>query len=954
MRTVLQLLPVALLALLPTGSHGDPAKFFEDSVQPLLQKHCTECHNPDRRKADLDLTTASGILAGGESGNIFKSGDPEDSLIYELVHKGEMPKKGDPLSSGEQQTIHNWIKAGATFRAKPGERPLHQHDIIPIVLLRCNSCHGPQLQRGSLVMNSKAAMLKGGENGPAIIPGKPDASLAIQRIEQQLCPPKGQLLKYFVKRPTEEETTKLRNWIAAGAPEEDIKPDVASLESDPLISDEDRQHWAFQPVGKVAIPKGVRHANPIDAFIGRGLETKGLTFSPSASRLQLIRRAFLDLTGIPPALDELRRWRDDSSAEWYDAMIGTLLDSPRYGERWGRYWLDLAGYADSEGGTSADPLRRVAWKYRDYVINSFNRDKPYDRFLLEQIAGDELEDFDKASTITDELVENLVATGFLRMGIDQTGSRTMNFVSERMGVIADAIDVLGSGVMGLTLACARCHSHKYDPIPHRDYYRLKATLKGAFDEHDWLSFKKRSLQLGTAAQRERYKKVNPTLLSQIKKLAAAQKQAEAALRLETLRLHYPAMSESDRKESLVALRKADNQRSLKQRGLVEKLLVAELMPDSRQPAAVLQSRENIKSSKHVIFGLHEKLAPSLEIRALWDRGRPSPTYILRRGEHDKSGRLVGPGVPAVLTDGRTPFKVKPPFPNGTGKSGRRLAFAKWLTKPDHPLTARVMVNRIWHHHFGAGLVSTLENFGVKGERPTHPELLDWIAGEFMRHGWSMKAMHRLIMTSRTYRQSSRTTEKQLRQDPLNHQVSRMPLRRMDAEALRDSLLFVSGRLDPKAGGPPDTVSVDREGLVSINPTGSGNWRRSIYAQYRRTEIPSMMGIFDYPEMGPNCISRSVSIISPQSLMLLNNSRIRELATSFAERVRAAAGSNAKPNELVKSVYQLAINRPPNDAERMIGTATLAKLKNAWDDDSQAALETYCHTVLNSAAFIYVD
>jgi hypothetical protein len=953
MRIAHQLLSLALLVNWPTGSLGDTIPVFEESVQPILKKHCADCHRPDRRKANLDLTSTAGFLAGGDSGSVFKAGDPEHSLIYELVHKGEMPRKGEPLTSAEQQTIRDWIQSGAKFRAKPIKRTLHQHDIIPITLLRCNSCHGPQLQRGNLVMNSKAAMLKGGDSGPAIMPGNPAESLAIQRIEQQLCPPKGQLLKYFVKRPTAEETRKFREWIATGAPEADIKPDIATHESDPLVSEEDRQHWAFQPVRKISIPTADQHQNPIDAFISRKLKAKGLSFSPEASRPSLIRRTHLDLTGLPPSPNALHRWQNDTNPRWYESMIDTLLDSPRYGERWGRYWLDLAGYADSEGGVSSDPLRRVAWKYRDYVINSFNRDKPYDRFLLEQIAGDELVDYDKASVVTDQLVENLVATGFLRMGIDQTGSRTMNFVSERMGVIADAIDVLGSGVMGLTMECARCHSHKYDPIPHRDYYRFKATLKGVFDEHDWLSFKTRSLQLGTPAQQARHKKINPPLLSQSKKLVAGLKKAEADLRLETLRLHYPEMSETDRKGALIALRKADNQRSLVQRGLVEKLLIAEVMPDSQQPDAVLTGRANIKSFQRDLSRLQAELAPSLEIRALWDRGRPSPTYILRRGEHDKSTTLVGPGVPAVLTDGRTPFDVTPPFPGGTPKTGRRLAFAKWLTTPDHPLTARVMVNRIWHHHFGAGLVSTLENFGLKGERPTHPELLDWLAGKFVQRGWSMKAMHRLIMTSRTYRQSSRTTGEQLELDPLNHLVSRMPLRRMDAEALRDSLLFVAGRLDATAGGPPDSVSVDREGLVSINPTGTGNWRRSIYAQYRRTEIPTMMGTFDYPEMGPNCVNRTVSIISPQSLMLLNNSEVRELATSFAKRVRLGASSATEADELIETVYRLGISRSPNPSEREIGIQSLAQLRAAWGDDARA-LETYCHTVLNSAAFIYVD
>ena len=294
------------------------------------------------------------------------------------------------------------------------------------------------------------------------------------------------------------------------------------------------------------------------------------------------------------------------------------------------------------------------------------------------------------------------------------------------------------------------------------------------------------------------------------------------------------------------------------------------------------------------------------------------------------------------------------FPDGTPKSGRRLAFARWLTQPEHPLTARVMVNRIWHHHFGTGLVKTLENFGVKGERPSHPELLDWLAVEFVERGWSIKEMHRLLMNSRTYRQSSRVSDDRLAADPQNRLLSRMPMRRMDAEALRDSLLFVAGRLDLAAGGPPDGISVDRNGLVSVEESANGGWRRSVYLQYRRTEIPTMMDTFDYPEMGPNCVQRSVSTVSPQSLMLMNNDHIRELAGDFAERVLASLPERAAAGDLADAVYQIALSRKPSHEERQLAETALKDLKIAWQGDSEAVLHSFCHTILNSAAFSYVD
>ncbi|MBT6485918.1 MAG: DUF1553 domain-containing protein [Planctomycetaceae bacterium] len=932
----------------PVFAAGKPV--FESDIEPILAKKCGKCHSDKVQKGGLDLSTMGGLRRGGESEESVVAKTAEDSLLWTMLDDDLMPPEGQPpLTKKELAIIRKWIAAGAPSKTpqESTKKKLTQHDVLPIVLLRCTTCHGRQRQNGGLDLRTPTAMRKGGSSGPALVPGDPDASRMIQRIESEACPPRGLLLKFFVRRPAPAEVETLRNWITAGASEVDVPADVATTEPDRFVTDEDRQHWAFQP------PRSNSKAKSIDEFIERKLKENGLTFSPVAARDTLIRRAYLDLVGMPPSLAEWKQWRTSDNPDWYSAMIDHLLASPHYGERWGRYWLDIAGYADSEGGVSADPVRQVAWKYRDYVIRAFNKDKPYNRFLLEQIAGDELLDYDNAPSVTEEMVENLIATGFLRMGIDETGSRTMNFVPERLGVIADAIKVIGSGVMGLTMECARCHSHKYDPLPHRDYYRFKAIFQGALDENDWLTFKGRTLNIATEARRKRVAQHNPPLSKQLKKLTARQKQAVAALQIETLRQHYPDQSEADRTATLRALRVADNNRSQPQRILVEKLLQVEVVPDDKQPPSVLQSRQVVRGIEQEMLQVRRQMEPPLTVRALWDRGEPSPTYILRRGDHDKPGRLVGPGVPSMLTDGRTPFAVKPPFP---GKTGRRLAFARWLTKPDHPLTSRVMVNHIWNHHFGTGLVKTLENFGVKGERPSHPELLDWLAVQFTERGWSIKQMHRLMMNSQTYRQSNRITDQRRKLDPQNRLLSRMPLRRMNAEALRDSLLFVSGKLTDIPGGPPDGVTVDRDGLVSANATAEGGWRRSIYLQYRRTEIPTMLHTFDYPEMGPNCVARSVSIVSPQSLMLMNNKRVRELAAAFAVHVEELSDERDKNDRgaMVDRVYQLALSRSPSENERRLGIATLKKLETTWKGDRRRALETYCHTILNSAAFVYVD
>ena len=932
-------LGVILLSLLWITSAG-AVPLFEDTVAPILKSRCVECHSADKQKGELDLSSVAGLLRGSESGEIFKAGEPEKSTIYKLVHHGEMPKKGDPLTHEQIETIHDWIAEGAEFRERPTltkDAP-NQHDVIPIVLLRCAACHGARLQEGGIDLRTPEAMISGG----ALVAGDPDQSKMIQRIESRECPPQEKLLKFFVKRPPSSEVAVLREWIAAGAPIADIAPDVATSEPDPLVSDEDRKHWAFHP------PKADPDAESVDEFIGKRLAANGLDFSPEADRDTLIRRAYLDLVGMPPSLEEWKRWRSGDEKKWYPAMIDHLLASPHYGERWGRYWLDVAGYADSEGGTSGDPVRSVAWKYRDYVVDAFNEDKPYDRFLLEQIAGDELIDVEKAEVVTEEMVENLVATGFLRMGMDQTGSRTMNFVPERLGVVGDVVRVLGSGVMGLTMECVKCHTHKYDPIPQRDYYRFKAIFQGALDEHDWMSFKTRKLEFDTPERLQQIAEINPPLEAELRALAKKQKAAEARRDRTLLENHYPDLSEADIKTTLAALKKADNTRTLVEAKLVEKFRVVDLFPDEEQPEVVLELRDAVAAVEKEIVATKRRMVPPATIRALWDRGDPSPTYILRRGEFNKPGRLVGPGVPAVLTNGNTPLEIEPPFPGGTPKTGRRLAFARWLTDPDNPLTARVMVNRIWNHHFGAGIVRSLENFGVQGERPTHPELLDWLAVEFVERDWSVKEMHRLMMNSRAYRQSSRVTDELAKADPANKLFSRMPLRRMNAEALRDSLLLVSGKLDDSPGGPPDPVTVDRDGLVSVDPTPAGGWRRSLYAQYRRTEIPTMMETFDYPEMGPNCYQRSVSIVSPQSLMLTNNARVRELSAALADRVEdlavgegeSAPGAAAKVNKL----YEIALSRPPTKDEEELGIEALREIP----------LEAYCHAVLNSAAFIYID
>jgi cytochrome c553 len=877
------------------------APSFDQVIGPLFQTKCGRCHGKTVQKAELALHTAERIRKGGESGPVIVPGKSTESLLYEKIYQEEMPPDGEGrLTAAEVESVQRWIDGGALLGSSTTVKPIvTQHDVIPILLLRCITCHGRQKQEAGLDLRTRQAMLKGGKSGPAIVPGKPEDSLILKRIRSEEMPPRKRLIEAMVKPVEADEVAKLARWIELGSPEAADEPDLAGTAADPLVRLADRDFWSFRPPQSAAAPQvthGDRVRNPIDAFVLQKLEEKKLSLAPEADRLTLLRRATFDLTGLPPEPAEIETFLADDSTNAYENLIEKLLASPRYGERWGRHWLDVAGYADCEGKREQHLPRPFAWRYRDYVIRSLNADKPYDRFLIEQLAGDELVDYEHAAEITPEIEDNLVATGFLRMAPDPTWANLTGFVPDRIEVIADAMDVLGSGVMGLTIKCARCHSHKFDPIPHRDYYRLAALFKGAYDEHDWL--KPQLIAYGGAVSAglgERY---------------------------------LPYVTDAERNRWREECKKFESQ--------VAALKAVSQTPDTEKKIKALEARRPEEP----------------RIMALWDRGEPSPSYLYRRGDYQTPGGIVHPGPPAVLTNEQVPFEIAPPWP-GAKPAGRRLAFARWLTNPRQPLTARVMVNRIWKHHFGHGLVRSLGNFGKTGDRPTHPELLDWLACEFVRQGWSLKQMHRLMMTSSVYRQSSAVPT--IADDRL---LSQMPLRRMEAEELRDALLFVAGQLDQTRYGPADPVRVLPDGLVQ-----SGK-RRSIYVQQLRKHPASLLESFDLPAMNPNCLQRQDSLVALQALHLLNDTAVRELAGQLADRTRSVAGD--APAQQIGRLYMIALGRPPDANEEATCVETLAKLTEQWAKRLQAAgapasqeaerraLTTICHTIMNSAMFLYID
>ncbi len=898
---------VCCLNLVTAATSAEGLRFDVD-IQPILAAKCAKCHGESKQQAGLRLDTAAHLLRGGESGPAITPFKADDSLLFQLVRNGEMPpKNSEPLSVSELARIEKWLTDGAVISTElKAQKIVTTEQIVPLMLLRCAPCHGGRRQESNLDVRTKSGMLRGGKSGPAVIAGQPEDSLLVKRIHAGDMPPRRQLVSVSIKPMEASELELLKSWIASGMPEASSAERSARMQPS-QVTEEDRQFWAFRslaPPATVSFHSSEKSVggtgscrNRIDQFIHDKLQVKGLDFSPEADKATLFRRVHFDVVGLPPDPDDMQEFVADRDPRAYEKWVERLLASPRYGERWGRHWLDAAGYADSEGAQNEDRIRSNMWRYRDYVIRAFNSDKPYDQFLHEQLAGDELVDYQRADDITNEIYDSLVATGFLRTAPDRTFANITNFVPDRLEVIADEIQILGSSVLGLTMHCARCHAHKFDPISQVDYYRLAALLKDALDEHDWLGPEQRSLKQVTKAERDTW----------------LQHDAQITSELAPLKEQLKSVSDAEEKKKLEA---------------------------------------SIKD-------LEAKRKPEPSIRALWSRGDPSPTFLLTRGNYLTPGVEVEPGVPTVLASGSASFVIEPPRHDAKA-TGRRLALARWLTQPEHPLTARVFVNRLWKHHFGIGIVSTLSNFGKTGSPPTHPELLDWLAYELVRQDWSQKEIHRLILTSTTYRQSSLTSQDRLESDPDNRWLSRMPLRRLEAEVFRDSLLYVAGRLDLSAFGPPDGVEVRDDGLVLSQGFADGG-RRSVYVLHRRTKLPTLLENFDSPQMGPNCIQRGESTVAPQALHLLNNAAVHSLAKHFADSVLRAGEIEDK--RLVVRAHENAFGSAPTEAEIEVALESFAAFVSAWraalpNADKREvrarALQNYCHALFNSAGFLYVD
>jgi hypothetical protein len=900
---------------------------------------------------------------------------------------------------------------------------LTEKDILPVVQ-RCFQCHGEAAQLSGLDLHTHAGMLKGGVSGPAIVAGNAAASLLYKRVTGQVQP---SMPMAPVPALSEKEIAILKDWIDQGAEwnSATAPPSAPTSASgayqEKQFTDEDRQWWAFQkpvrhPAPQVSDARWSR--NPIDAFVRDMLAKKGLEPAPQADRRTLIRRAYLDLTGLLPPPAEVEKFVQDSSPKAYENLIDRLLASKHYGERWGRFWLDVARYADSSG-FEFDITVENGWRYRDYTIKAFNEDKPFNQFIIEQLAGDELDH---------PTYDSLTATTFYRIG-PRVRFREKNYPSYRYDYMDDMIRTTFQGFMGLSVNCARCHDHKFDPITRMDYYRSAAAFWGYVDyDHP----------LAPKAKVDEYERIKKELEKQITPLQQEIARIEKPYRDKQREQQIQAALKKYPEDIQVAIKTPEDKRTVGQKLLVAQVLISpeEANPDMITADLDATAKSKAQAKANQVFGVTDygarslKLSPEDEAKrsalrakieelekrlpdplpvadgvrdgdyrltpdGLGDStipgtGRPTydvkccyvpqpgqkyevpPLYFAAAGDDIKANAStfpVQPGFLSVLAKANALPATHPPNRSDYVTSGRRRALAEAIASPDNPLTARVMVNRIWGWHFGRGIVATPGNFGKMGMLPSHPELLDWLATEFVRQGWSIKQMQRLIMNSETYKMESvfyRSTN--MEKDPTNEYLWRFPIRRMEAEIIRDALLDASGDLNLQAGGPPFFPSIplsvradQPRGTWELTKEGPDTWRRSVYAYVKRGLKYPMFEVYDLPDLNTTCERRAVSTVPTQALTMLNNEFMLIQADHFAKRVLKEAGN--KLDEQVKTMYRIALSREPIPRELDSNVAFLTKQRDlemtkgagaSEDKADLAALTDLAHVVLNLNEFAYIQ
>ena len=972
--------------------------------------------------------------------------------------------------------------AAFSHAADPAGVEFFRAEVKPILEQNCFKCHGgtdekghPKV-RGNLQLISRKGLMKGGDHGPAFNESDPAKSHILEAISYQnddlQMPPRNKL--------PDEDIAKITKWVEMGAPWTPEDADLLVEVHDPMagvteVNEKTKAHWSYKPMTRVeppAVADAAWAGNPVDAFIRAKLDEKALKPVGEASRAALLRRLSYDLTGLPPSLEEIRAFEADPSPDAWNKQVERLLASPQYGEKWARHWLDIVRYAESNG-FERDNEKPFVWRYRDYVIRSFNEDKPYDRFVAEQIAGDEL---------PDKTADSQVATGMLRLMAwdDEPADRKQHFFD----VLDDNVRTVTEGFLAMTAGCARCHDHKGDPIPQADYFKFASFFRGiepmgrggkqtTFIESPEL-VQDRDQQLVELLAEEKkirqwmdgcesdaldnVRRTRPEVAGRVSNLTNMDRWLVTDSRTRPTQWHYTT-EEPGEDWSSVAFRaeRANWQQgpggfgtaapgvqartvwtgqdlwlqtsfgldSIPQSVLLhlyhdeeielylngQPVLRAEhystdyeRIPAPREFMAALQTGRNVlaahvrqreggqffdlglevdavtpsdlvlnreyravsRKSREIYRQNLERLgeiaqlkrSPGIEALVVTEVGPvPPPTHIHIRGSAHAEGDEVTPGFPAIW-GGET--ASIPPMPEDSGTSGRRLALAKWMTRPDNPRTARVMVNRIWQHHFGRGLSPTPNDFGYLGTAPTHPELLDWLATEFVAKGWSVKTMHRLLLNSKTYRLSITNDEKGAAEDPGNDFFWRFNPRRLTAEELRDSILAGTGELNLEMGGPSIYVPMPEE-VLATSSTKGGKWgvsppdqanRRSVYVKIKRSLQPPMFTDFDLADTDNTCPVRFTTTVPTQALAMMNSEFIHEKAGALAKRLE-----KDRPGDLqgqIRRAFELVLSRGPDESELALSLAFIGKMKNESKLSPELALQRFCVAVFSFNEFFYLD
>ena len=802
--------------------------------------------------------------------------------------------------------------------------------VQPILQPNCMRCHGGEKAAGGLRLTSREAVLKGGKSGPSVNLAQPGKSLLVEAInytnEDLQMPPSGPLARTQIDIIT--------RWVKMGLPWTPEKSSAAKgsaphadRHGPPPVNAETMKFWSFQPVKRPAVPVVKNKSwvtNAVDNFVLAKLEAGGLKPAPPVGKAALLRRAYYDLTGLPPSPDEVKAFLVDKSAHAYEKVVDRLLASPQYGERWGRHWLDLVRYAETNSFERDDP-KPFAWRYRDYVISSLNEDKPYDQFVREQLAGDEL---DKVTP------ETITATGYYRLG--QWDDEPSDADQARYDELDDIVATTSQVYLGMTVNCARCHDHKIDPIPQKDYYSMLSFFQGVtrYGNRSAESVAKNSLRpIGPEDEQTRYEKE-----------ATDYKARLDDFKTQLAEIEKPAIADFSPVEKEEFKHKQNRVPLLKKR-------VPAKLSEAQFKKYVEVAREQDELMKAPPKGLEQALAVT-------ESGPvPPKTHVLMRGNPHVPGDVVETAFLSVLAP-PAPV-IANPAPDAKS-SGRRLALANWITSKENQLTARVMVNRVWQHHFGRGIVRSPNNFGFLGTAPTHPELLDWLASEFTRNGWKLKALHKLMMMSSTYRMSAQADAKALAKDPENNLMWRFDMRRLDAEEIRDAILAVNGSLNLKAGGPSIYPTIPKEVLAGQSRPGSG-WgksspeemaRRSVYIHIKRSLTVPLLASFDAADTDFTCPTRFATTQPTQALSMVNSDFMAEQARLFVRYLKKEAGAN--PAAQVKLGLWRVLQREPSEKEVARGVKLLESLRQKHYASETEALQYYCIVLLNLNEFMYLD